>query len=336
MDIRVFLRAGIRNEPWNEFHWYLFSILKRNQKQFKLGKKLIDFFIENNKLCLKSISFEIMKYSSRLSRDTLILVFLKRNPFHQKLWIQLFLDKVFLEEKLEILRSALFFFPRNRFFFDCTSLTLGFDVISRNEPYLNLKNFFFLATISEQNQKNLMEIRRLFRILNIVIRAFHISPMNIKKTVEIGKWKNISLGTFQDTLLIYDRLKMIQTDHYRQKLSLKLNNLMDFVKLKYLKFFKFQKKTDFDILLFLSKSYEPFFRNKITSILGYNQRCFILLEKTNMLSINKILWVSESFTLFFNFSIYKLESDLSEKDVCKQFFHKNLKSENLLFSEKRV
>jgi len=336
MSIQVFLRANIRGETWNETNWYLFSIFKRYQKKFKLGKKSIEFYIEKNKLCSQLSNFEIMKYNSRLSRDILILVFLKRNPFYQKLWIQLLLDKVFLEEKLEVLRSALFFYPRNRFFLECISLTIGLDTISQNEPHLNSKNFFLSAIISIQNGKNLIEIMRFFRFISIITRIIHIFPINLKKTFEIGNLKNISMGAFQDILLIYNEFKVIQKDNNIQKPSFKLNNLIDLVKLKYLKFIKIQKKNDLDVLLSLSNFYKLFFKKEISSILRYNKRWFMSSGKKKKLSDDKSLSTSEFFGLFFKCSVYKLKSDFLKKDFCTRFFHKKLKPKTLLFFKKKI
>lgn len=321
MDLEFTLRNSIRDKKIKgELKWLLFSILKRIQKNFKLGKRVVEFHIKDRLKSLNLFGLELIKFKTQENRDVSVLSYLKQNPFCFYLWTQLLLDNFKLKEKVKVLQSALFFFPNEKFLLIYSEIIFGIKTISSKKTFFFLKNFFFSISSSLRlefliKKKIILEIFNKIYKFNIV-NFFNSEHYNDQRWV-----KNISISHIQETfLLTHINKNFVKNLNEDKSLKITVNHII-LMKFPNYKALKIKKKFDKDIIDIFLKFF--FFRKRDTSDLI----CIIKNKikfgtKTNdfMGNIVVILFRFEFKKMIASYIENKFWCNFLKKDFCRQTF----------------
>jgi hypothetical protein len=330
MKINVNLKVELRNNFSNQFIWFLVLVYKRIRKNFIFGKKILKFLIRQNNYLLKTTFLEILKYKNIFNRDILILSLLKKNPYCLQLWFQLFSDKLLLIEKLNILTSAIFFFPKNKFFSICLTLVFGVEVVSVKKNFFNLKRLFQLIIMISYNNKLLFKNRKIWKILEKNFNFVLLKFLDLKKINKLDFQKKISENHLRETyfLINLNRFLNFNMNNIRM-LTLKICPIV-LLRPHNLKIFKIKRNSDKNIIFSVLRNFS-FLKNKD------KDNCFEINDITSSLKLYVLRFSKRQLEFGFKCTLsYPCRYILFEKNSFLKFnknFQKNKKAPS--FNENR-
>jgi hypothetical protein len=308
------LRVYLRLKSTNKTFWFLNLVLSRYVRNFKLGKRSCEFLSKQKNFLFRFFCLEIFKFKTNNNRDILGVFLVKKNQINLNLWIQLFIDKSSLEKKISVLRSAIFFYPKNTFLMNLIILVFGFEINMERKFYFSLNRFLVFLNFVFFRLKNQPKNYKFLKIF------FKISKVNFffhKKIYFFGEKEKFSKINFEETFILANFFSIKKrTNKNLSDISL-IFNVGNLLTLQFFKCFKIKKKTDHIILQ--SSKEKIFYRIK---------------KKMNFLSpqkkINNASFFEKIFNIFY-FQIYfliKKKKSSPPPTIMKNYFKKNQLVEN--------
>ena len=284
-------------------HWLLFLIFTRFKKNFELGRKLIQFSLQKERSSFREIDLEILKFKLNFSRDIIILHLLKQRPYCVQLWHQIFMDKILLKDRIVILRSALLFIPKNKYFLNFTKLLFGIETMTKEDDVFFKKIFlFWIHCISnpsssfnrKKNEIIFQKIHKMIPIKTLTLKLLHNSTW-LKRTSKCLFYE-IYFSTKSSQFFVE------KSRGFRNFLS----NFESFFStiFQYFKILKFTKITDKNIILRCIKfSIKCCIKNRL----------FYLKKNFNLIDTKKFHTPNSIQKIFFDHNKFKISNKLKIK-----------------------
>jgi hypothetical protein len=313
-ELKNNLRVYLRLKSSNNTFWFLNLVFSRYVRNFKVGKRSCEFLSKQKNFLFRFFCLEIFKFKTNNNRDILGVFLVKKNPININLWLQLFIDKSSLEKKISVLRSAIFFFPKNRFLMHFIVLVFGFEINMERKIYFFLNRFLVFLNIISFRLKNRAKN---FKFLKIFCKISKVNFFFHKKIYFLGKKEKFSKINFEETFIsanFFSIKKLNNKNHSDISLIFNVGNLLT---LQFFRFFKINKKTDHIILQFSKE--KIFYRiiKKLNSLLTTKK-------------INNVSFFEKIYNIFY-FQIYfliKKKKSPPPTAIMKNYFKKNQLVEN--------
>ena len=303
MEIFPNIRINIRTKPDDGINWFLFLIFTRFKRNFELGRKLIQFSLQRERFSFREIDLEILKFKLNSSRDIIILHLLKQRPYCVQLWHQIFMDKVLLKERIVVLRSALLFIPKNKYFFNFIKVLFGIETMTKKDDIFFKKIFlFWIHYISSPNstfnrKKNELLFQKIFKMIPI-------------KTLTLKLLHNSTWLKRMSKSLFYEIYFSTKSSHFFVEKSrgfrIFLSSFESFFStiFQYFKILKFTKTTEKNIILRCIK-----FSIKCC----IKKRLFYFKKNFNLIDTKKFHTPNIIQKIFFDHNKFKISNKLKIK-----------------------
>ena len=131
LTLRIFVRNSIRNNVRNPNIWLLYSQIEKKNQNYMLSWKILNlaFFLVKKS---EKIWCEFLKIHSKLNQHKISILLMKKNILNKKIWIRLmYVQCIFFKNPtltFNIVKTSLFFFPKNKMFWQFTVLTQGLSL----------------------------------------------------------------------------------------------------------------------------------------------------------------------------------------------------------------
>jgi len=324
MKIYFEFRDIIRTKTKDEIYWLLHTLFNRFKKNFSIASCTLEYLLAYKKNNFRFIFLETIKLRNDFSRDMLFLSFLKINPSYIKLWLQLFLDNFTFERRINLLQSALFFFPISKILLNLAKLIIGIETMVSSKNCINLKNFYF-------KYNNNFELENSFKnkkVLPIFLKTLNSNSINffpLRFIYKSGCLNSFSFFHSQELFLLSKNNKKSNLIFCKNLIYLLEFNEINFRIFFNFKSFKIKSESDRGIFFHLNLSNCEslikslfFTTGKIKNHRIVEYRIYHLILKGSKI-------------FFGGYSKYRNTQKILKKDCCTEFFKRKSNLELYLY-----
>lgn len=324
MKIYIEYRNIVRTKTKDEIYWLLHTLFNRFKRNFSIATCTLEYLLAFKKNNFRFIFLETIKLRNDFSRDMLFLSFLKINPSYIKLWLQLFLDNFTFEKKINLLQSALFFFPASKILLNFAKLLIGIETMVSAKNCMNLKNFYF----KYNNNFELENSLKSKKILPIFLKTFKFNSSNLfplKFLYKLGWLNSFSFFHSQELFLLSTNIKKSNLINYKN-----FNYLLEFNEINlrtsfYFKAFKIQSESDRNIFFHLNLSYCESLIKSLFFTIGK-------IKNHRIIEYRMYHLILKGLRIFFgDYSKYRNTQKILKKDCCAEVFKRKSKLELYLY-----
>lgn len=286
------LRVYLRLKPTNKTFWFLILVFLRYGRNFKVGKRSFEFISKQKNFLFRFFCLEILKFKTNNNRDILEVFLIKKNPVNLNLWIQLFMDKSSLEKKISVLRSAIFFSPKNRFLVNFIVLVFGFEINMERKINFFLNRFLVFSNIFFFRLK---KCPKNYKILKIFCKISKVNFFSHRKIYFLGEKEKFSKFKFEETFILTNFFNIKKPINNNLSVISLIFNIGNLLTLQFFKCFKVNKKTDHNILQLLKKKIFYRIKKKINNVSFFKKifnifffQIYFLIKKKNFFPLQVI------------------------------------------------